>query len=234
VACYHTALQDASFRYFSRSQKYSSSWRNSFHDNQYLYLNSYEHSIRNKNRYFCISIIRKTSLLSDYSHINMMEYQAKSTNAKSFQLMKSDELVAYLNYKNWFKFNAEIVFVNRSVYQIEPKGFWETKVELRDGENVLLNFQMNWKGEIIIQAFVEDLEQRCFFRHRGFFKESFELTNQERTKLLVMKPQLKWKKMNYEYQISTSDAFEALPSKEILLMSSLHCANCYMYMATAE
>jgi len=39
--------------------------------------------------------------------------------------------------------------------------------------------------------------------------------------------------MNYEYQITTSDAFETFPEKEIVLINALHCANYYMSMIAA-
>jgi hypothetical protein len=164
----------------------------------------------------------------------MTEYQAKSINALSFDVTKDDKLVGSLSYNSWFKFNAEIVIANNSNYQVEPKGFWGTTVELRDGEKVLLKFQMNWNGEIVVQTYFNDFEKGYTFKHRGFFKESFVLIDQEGIELLVMKPQLKWSKMNYEYQITTSDTFETLSYKEILLMNSLHCANYYMSMMMAQ
>jgi len=163
-----------------------------------------------------------------------MEYHAKSKNSLSFDVTKDDKLVGSLYYKSWFKFNAEVLVANGSSYQVEPKGFWEATVELKEGEKVLLNFQMNWNGEIIVKTYFDDLEKGYIFKHTGFFKESFILIDQEGTELLVMKPHLNWKKVNYEYQISTSDTFEALSYEEILLMSSVHCANYYMSMMMAQ
>lgn len=163
-----------------------------------------------------------------------MEYQAKSTSSLSFDVTIEDELIGNISYKSWFKFNADVVMPNGSSYQVEPKGFWETIVELKDKEKVLLDFQMNWKGEIIVKTYFDDSEKGYVFKHTGFFKESFLLLDQEGTQLLVMKPHLKWKKMNYEYEITTAEPFESLPFKEILLMSSLHCANYYMSMMAGQ
>ncbi|ROH99456.1 hypothetical protein [Chryseobacterium daecheongense] len=162
----------------------------------------------------------------------MTQYQAKSPNSLSFDITKSDQLIGKLIYQGWFKFNAIIELSDNSTYQIEPKGFWGTTIELKDGENVLLKFNMNWNGEIIIQTFFDNAEKDYIFKHRGIFKDSYVLTDHEGAELLVMKPHLKWSVMNYEYTITASDNFETLPQKEILLISSLHCANYYMSMMT--
>ena len=163
----------------------------------------------------------------------MTEYLAKSNNSLSFDVTKDDKLIGKLTYQSWFKFNAEIEMANHSIYQVEPKGFWGTTIECKDGEKVLLKFKMNWNGAIVIQTFFNDNEKGYVFKHRGIFKDSFILTDQEGMELLVMKPHLKWFKPNYEYQVTASGSFEILPHKEILLMISVHCANYYMSMMMA-
>lgn len=160
----------------------------------------------------------------------MSEYQAKLNNPLCFDLTKGDQLIGKLSYKSWFKFNASIEMSNNIKYQVEPKGFWETTIEVKDNEKVLLKFQMNWNGEIVIQTHSNNIETGYIFKHRGVFKESYVLVDQEGTELLIMKPHLKQKKMNYEYEITTSDSFDSFSNKEVLLMTSIHCANYYMSM----
>jgi hypothetical protein len=157
-----------------------------------------------------------------------MEYQAKSNNTLSFDVTKDEKTIGKLVYKNWFKFNAEIEILN-SKYQIEPKGFWGTTVEIKDGKNVILKFTMNWDGNILVQSYFDD-EKNYIFKHAGFFKESFVLTDEKGTELLVMKPKFKWNSLNYEYEITTSMIFEGFEKKDILIFNSLHCANYYMAM----
>lgn len=157
-----------------------------------------------------------------------MEYQAKSDKYFFFKLMQNGKSIGKLSYKSWFKFDAEIEFADQSKYKIEPKGFWGTTVELKDGAKVLLKFTMNWNGEIVIQTFFDEVEKDYIFRQKGVFKDSFIMTNPNGVELLAVKPDLKWFELNYEYQISTSDAFEELNHKDILLMNALHCANYFM------
>ncbi|MDR6920233.1 MULTISPECIES: hypothetical protein [Chryseobacterium] len=162
----------------------------------------------------------------------MAEYQAKSINSLTFEVTDEGHTIGKLIYKGWFSFNAEIQTSEVS-YQIEPKGFWGTTIELKDNEKVLLKFRLNWNGEIVVQTYFNGVKESYAFKYRGVFKESFVLTDQEGTELMVMKPHLKWTSMNYEYRITTSDAFEASSYKDILLLNSLHCANYYMAMITS-
>ncbi|OCA71847.1 hypothetical protein BBH99_13685 [Chryseobacterium contaminans] len=162
----------------------------------------------------------------------MAEYYAKSNDSLSFELTKDDQLIGKLIYQNWFRFNAEIVVSNRA-YLIEPKGFWGTTIELKDHDKVLLKFRMNWNGEIVVQTYFDGLKESFAFKHRGVFKESFVLTDQQGVELFVMKPHLKWTSMNYEYHITTSDSFDGFTRKDLLLFTSLHCANYYMSMMVA-
>ena len=157
-----------------------------------------------------------------------MKYNAKSKNTVNFEISDEKKTIAKLIYKSWFKFNAEIEILN-SKYQIEPKGFWGTTVEVKDDEKVLLKFTMNWDGNIFVQTYFDD-EKNYIFKRQGFFKESFVFTEENGTELLIMKPSFKWKSLNYEYQITTSSLFESLSEKNILLINSLHCANYYMAM----
>ncbi|MGG5210580.1 hypothetical protein ACQWU4_16765 [Chryseobacterium sp. MIQD13] len=159
----------------------------------------------------------------------MAEYYAKSKKSLSFELTQNDRLIGKLIYKSWFNFNAAIEIAD-SKYQVEPKGFWGTTIELKEGETVLLKFRMNWNGEIVVQTYFNGVKKGYIFKHRGIFKESFVLADQDGIELLVIKPHLKWNLMDYEYQLTTTDTFETCPEKDILLMEALHCANYYMSM----
>jgi len=180
-----------------------------------------------------VELFKKSIILRSHQIRKFMtEYKVKSNNSFIFEVTKNEVTIGTLTYKSWFKFDAEVEILN-SKYQIEPKGFWGTTIELKEGEKILLKFRMNWNGEIVVQTYFNEIKQGYIFKHRGIFKESFVLSDQNGTELLVMKPDLKWNMMNYEYQITTSDIFDTFFDKEILLMTSLHCANYYMSMMMA-
>lgn len=160
----------------------------------------------------------------------MTEYNARSTNTLSFEIKKGEEMIGKLTNKSWFKFDAVMEFENGKHYEVTPKGFWGTTIELKDNELILLKFKMNWRGEIVVQTFFGNLEKDYVFKHNGIFKKSFMLVDTEGVELLYINVNMKWNKANYEYDITSSDAFEALSNKDILLLNSVHCANYYMSM----
>lgn len=160
----------------------------------------------------------------------MSEYQAKSKNSIVFDVTKEDSQTGKLSYTSWFKFDALIELPDNINYEVKPKGFWGTTVEVKDGENVLLKFKMNWNGQIIVETFFRFPGEDYVFKHQGVFKEIFVFVDRYGTELLVMKPVLKWTAMGFEYQITTSDAFESIAKKEVLLLTLIHCANYYMSM----
>src|SRR5690606_25677835 len=106
------------------------------------------------------------------TRIIMVTYHAKSTNGLSFEVRKDNEAIGQLTYSSWFKFNA-VITVAGATYPVAPKGFWETSIEVRDGEKVLLAFSMGWKGEIVLRTYFNGTEQGYVFNHRGLFRESF-------------------------------------------------------------
>lgn len=160
----------------------------------------------------------------------MTEYQAKSKSSTCFEVTSNGRPIGTLTYKSWFKFDAVIEIANKPLYHVVPKGFWGTTVELKEDDRVLLQFAMNWNGNIVLQTFFGNREEGYVFKRRGLFKESFILADHEGVELLVMKPNFKWSSMNFEYQITAAAGFEAFSKKDILLMISLHCANYYMTM----
>ena len=161
----------------------------------------------------------------------MAEYHAKSNTHLSFEVTKEEKVIGKISYKNWLKFKAVLVIGDYKTYLVEPKGFWGTTIELKDGEQVLLKFNMNWNGDIVITSHFNGIAKDYIFRHKGFFRESFVLTDHEGIELLVIKPQIKWRQMNYEFKITTTDVFETNVNKNILLMNALLCANYYLSMS---
>ena len=161
----------------------------------------------------------------------MTEYKAQSKGLLSFDVTRNDKFIGRLSYKNWYSFKASVELADNSTYQIEEKGFWGTTIELKHNEKLLLNFKMNWNGDIIIQTYFDRAEADYVFKHKGFLKESYVLLDRKGTELLVMKPDLNWRKLNYNYQLTTTNEFDEFSNSKILLFTVLHCANYYVSAA---
>jgi hypothetical protein len=165
----------------------------------------------------------------------MSEYHVKSIDTKHFYLTTIDEKpIGILKYDNWFSFKSEIILEDNSVYYVQPKGFWGTTIELKKDEIVLLNFKMNWNGNIVIGTKFEDIERDFIFKHKGILKSSYVLQDKDGLELLVIQPDFKWKKFRYDYTLSTAEELEQFDFKNILLLTTIHCANYYIAMMSSS
>jgi hypothetical protein len=163
----------------------------------------------------------------------MEYYQVKSVDTKHFRLTQADTEIGLLEYDNWFSFKAEIILADHTRYAVQPKGFWGTTIEIKNQEQVVLDFKMNWKGQILIRTLFGGPENYYILRQKGLLKSTFVLVHQEEAELLSIEPDFKWTKLNVDYQLATSNAFEQLARKELLLLTAIHCANYYLTMMTA-
>lgn len=87
----------------------------------------------------------------------MGQYKISTTNSQNFSLIFENEIVGELVYEKWYSFNAEILLNDGTNYQLEPKGIWDSKIELKHGTQTLLEFKMGWTG-IIIKTLFENKE----------------------------------------------------------------------------
>jgi hypothetical protein len=154
-----------------------------------------------------------------------IEYMVKSINAKQFCMTKNDKIIGVLKYKNRFSFKAQMTMADASIYTLEPKGFFGNTIELKDNRRVLLSFKQNWKGKIVISAVFENFNRQFIFKHKGIFKTGYLLTDKDDYELAGIQPQFKLKKFNYDYIISANVLLDKFDYKEILLLTTIHCAN---------
>lgn len=162
----------------------------------------------------------------------MGHYKANSTDARNFSLTFDDRKIGELIYTKWYSFNAEILLSNAKRYQLESKGFWESKIELKDGEKILLEFKMGWKG-IIINSFLEGKQETFLLKIKGLLSSKFMLIDTNNNELMAAETDFKWSKFNYDYLIETAADFEKFTNKELLLLTMLHCINYYMSIAAS-
>lgn len=162
----------------------------------------------------------------------MGHYQATSKNSKNFSLSNDNVHVGELIYPKWYTFNAEIVLHDNSKYNLVSTGFWDAKIELKQGDVTLLNFKMGWKG-IQINTFFDGKSNNFLLQSRGLLKSKYVLIDINAKELLAVESDFQWNKLHYDYNIETSEAFDDFKNKELILLTLLHCINYNMNMMTA-
>ena len=160
----------------------------------------------------------------------MSDYQFKSSDARRFMVTAENEKIGELSYDNWYSFKSELLLTTGEAFQVEPKGFWGTTIELRKAGVVLLNFKMHWDGSVIIKTRFDNEESNYNFKYKGIFKTSFVLQDENEKVFLEIQPDFQWSKLSYYYRISTTDEFDQIYRNKVLLLTTVHCANYFKHM----
>ncbi|MBS1592588.1 MAG: hypothetical protein JST07_10840 [Bacteroidetes bacterium] len=162
----------------------------------------------------------------------MGQYRADSINSQNFSLTFDNEKIGELVYKKWYSFSAEILINDCKKYQLEPKGLWDSKIELKDGNEILLEFKMGWKG-IVIKTHFDNEEKHFLLKLKGLLSNKFILLDDDNGELVVVETDFKWSKLRFAYNIETTKIFDNLKNKEIFLLTILHCINYYITIIVA-
>lgn len=162
----------------------------------------------------------------------MKNYKANSTNSTDFNLTTNDISIGKLKYDKWYSFKAEILLADNSHYRLEPKGFWDLKIELQKDGKTLLEFEMGWKG-IIIKTLFEAIEKKYLLKLTGLLSSKFVLIDTDERTLLAVDANFRWTSFNFDFWIETSDEFDSFENKELLLLTTLHCINYYIAFISA-
>lgn len=157
----------------------------------------------------------------------MANYKANSVNSTDFNLTTNGAPIGRLKYEKWYSFKAEIILPDNSSYWLEPKGFWDSKIELQKNDITLLMFEMGWKG-IVIKTFFEGIEKRYLLKSKGLLSNKFLLIDTDERTLLAATADFKWRRLDFDYDIETSNEFDNFTNKELLLLTTVHCLNYYI------
>lgn len=163
----------------------------------------------------------------------MALYKANSRNSRNFKVTLENQEIGELLIKKWYSFDADLIMSDGKNYQLITKGFWDSKVELIDGSQTLLDFKMGWKG-IVIKTYFDNQEKQYLLKLKGFINSKFILIDESDQELSVASTDFKWISLNFDYDIETTASFDQLRNRDLLLMTMLHCMNYYIsYLSAA-
>lgn len=157
--------------------------------------------------------------------------KASSHDSRQFTLQDDATNIGTLVYPKWYSLTADIEIGGLPKYKVGPKDIWGTTMELKEGDAVLVKLKINWKGNAVVHLL--PTEQKFELQQRGLLKSSFVLTDSEGNELMFLKPNFQWTKLNYDYQIETTDIFKKMKQQHLLVFASIHYINYYISMTTA-
>jgi hypothetical protein len=147
--------------------------------------------------------------------------EAKSTNRKTFQLTENRQVLGELIYESLLSLKAEIKLPNSDVYEIEHVGIFDTSINVTKNGVEIAKLEMNWRGQIVFNF--QD-GQEFILKAKGFLGNKFVLENINEEKLIQLDPQLNWKKLNYNYDIT----FEKEQNDILLILLGVYASNYFI------
>ncbi|MDO4789769.1 MAG: hypothetical protein Q3998_02260 [Porphyromonas sp.] len=150
-----------------------------------------------------------------------MNATIKSVAAKGdFVLEIGNKEVLHVFYKSIFS-NIANLNLNGENIEIRPRNVWCKKIDiLKDGVNKG-EIRFNWKGYIILRLATEESYETYVIKSKGLFRSDFEVRDSRNNPLFLMKPKVKWKKANFEYDILFNNDAEAKnPLIELLVYAT--------------
>lgn len=155
----------------------------------------------------------------------MNPYKISALEPGKCQVSHQDQIIGHWIYPKWYARHSEIRLSNDRVWQVKPKSFWGNTTEIFDAHSTLATFKMCWNGSMQIQIFKPEQTHTFYFKQKGFWKTSYVLFDANKREICLIQPDLKWNRRHYDLTIETSEQFEALESKEIMLFAIIACAD---------
>lgn len=163
----------------------------------------------------------------------MNHYLAKSVDTTAFTLTEDGIVLGELKYSKWYSFSADIFLPDNSKYQLIPKGFWDSTVELKKNDEVVLSFKMGWKG-IIINTYFDKIEKGYILKLKSLWNSKYVLLDSNEKEFIAVETDFNWSKLRFDYMIETSGEFDNFNNKEVFLLTIIHCINYYLTMIAAS
>ncbi len=164
----------------------------------------------------------------------LLQMKIISTSGKrDFVLEKDNQRIFDVNYQNWFSNKAKSKLYGDDI-EIKPRNIWASRFDIVKNKQNSGAITINWMGNTSIRTASEECKENTFsFKVKGIFERRFELSDADNKLILVIKPSMAWKKLNYNYDIEIKSAKYQEKLISGLLIYCGYCANHYMTMLAA-
>ncbi len=151
-----------------------------------------------------------------------MQYTAQGNHNREFELFDSNNSsLGILDYTQWFTIKAKVIIPNGDSYNIAPKNFWLTDIEMNKNDIATASVKRNWAMNVIVT--IGDSSQ-YYFKGVGLLNRHFALLTEQDHEIAVLKPNFQWSKFTFDYEIETDDNYKEL-SDPVILLFLIYCCN---------
>jgi hypothetical protein len=149
-----------------------------------------------------------------------MKYTAKGQNRRFELFDENERSLGYIDHTGWFPEKVQITTGNE-VYKVENVNFWNTKQEIRKGEETVAEIKIKWAGsmEITMRA------GGTYVFKPDFWHSTYTLYTEHGAGIAVVRSDFKWSKFAFSYDIETDDNYRESNNPLLLLILTYCCNN---------
>lgn len=114
----------------------------------------------------------------------------------NFKIEDCEKGILELAYRNWFSSTAKTTF-NGTEIEIKPKNIWNTSFDIFHDKEDIGDISFNWKSNAIITI----NNEKFLLKAIGVWGLKFEFVNENQERMLLIKPNWKWNKIKYDYDV---------------------------------
>lgn len=147
--------------------------------------------------------------------------KVKSTNSKTFQLIKNQTILGEIIYQNLFYPKAEI-HLNETQYKIAPVGLFGKSISVTKNNNPIASLYLSWSGTIVM-AFQDGEE--FIVKSSGMFSNTYTVENQNKEKLVQLEAKFNLSELHYAYSINQNSLHR---ENTLFLLLAVYSANFFI------
>ena len=163
----------------------------------------------------------------------MKKINVNQDNYRVLTALENDVQLGRIIYTKWYSGSrAEITVGDKEVFTMVPKGFWQSTLEILQGNVVVFTTAAKFSGYTITKPI--DPERPYKIKHRGFLKNGYKLVNYKDEVMLEIESNFSWKKMYPGFRIACADTFGNDDFEKLLIMLSVHFCRTVQNAAAAS
>lgn len=145
-----------------------------------------------------------------------MKLDIKTLNSKKFGLFESQNQLGTLTYNSSFtKDNGTIEVNNATISMFKNKGFLSSEIQIIRDNQIVFSIVQKFSGTLEIRS--ESNNKKYWLKSKNFWQGTKVLLDENQRELLVELKKYNWKNWSYDYSFETTNDFELLSEKELLL-----------------
>lgn len=149
-------------------------------------------------------------------------------------VQNGEDSIVTLKYEDWYSRRASAA-LNKNQIEIRSLSAWNKTFEIWKDQETVGAITFNWNGYVLIEFKGHDTKaHRVTLKSKGFWKQRYEIRDENEKLLLSIKPKITWRKFKYDYFVDdVAETLDPLSLIELLIYCGYSINHYQMMMSSA-